>query len=155
MQMKYKCAAMVTAGLAIGAYAYAQGFKFVTTPTGQEVVVTETPGQSSLALGLLSAQLRDSHGTLKLVPVTGFSTTIPLYIGYVAWNPAGTLATGAAVLPTPTYDGARVCVFTTQAITAFTLTAASGTLNNAPTTLAANTGACYSWTLATTTWDRT
>ncbi len=103
------------------------------------------------------AQLTSQSGYFKGVPVTGFSYTFGNSQTFMALAPAGTIALGYVTFAPAPSDGARECVFTTQTITAFwTLANAGQTVNNgfSAGTLSANTGACYLYGLANTTWDR-
>jgi hypothetical protein len=105
------------------------------------------------SVGLLNA----TNGYAKAVPLTGFSLTFANSQSYLALNPAGTLATGTVTLAPSPSDGARECIFTTQTITALTVSANSGqTINNGLTaaSLAANTGVCYLYSSSNLTWDR-
>lgn len=70
---------------------------------------------------------------------TGFSVTVaPTTAGASVWlllTPVAGYAAGTIVLPSAPENGQEVHVSTTQAVTA--LTVSGGTVNNAPTTLAA------------------
>lgn len=57
--------------------------------------------------------------------------------------------------PTAPFDGARACIFSIGGFTNITMYASgTQTLNNAVTTLAANTGLCYLYSASNTAWDR-
>jgi hypothetical protein len=60
------------------------------------------------------------------------------------------------VLAAAPSDGARECIFTSgAAITTLVVAANTGqTINNAVTSLSANTGACYLFSRSNLTWDR-
>ena len=100
-------------------------------------------------------QITNVSGYYKSVPLTGWTYTFTSGVTFAAFNPAGTLATGFIYLSPSPSDGTRNCIFSTQAYTALTLYAASGqTLNNAVTSLSANTSACYLYSASNLTWDR-
>lgn len=70
-------------------------------------------------------------------------------------EPTGTLATLTIVFPSYANQGQRVSVFTTQIITALTITPGSGqTVNNTVTAMAALSGFTFAYAAATTTWYR-
>lgn len=74
-----------------------------------------------------------------VVPLTGASITV--LQSYVSVVPAGTLAALTFVLPTNPVNGQIVRVFSTQILTAVTVTAGTGDLvNTTPTTVAAALG---------------
>jgi len=94
-----------------------------------------------------------------VVPVTGFSSTIPSSASapliVYAMNPAGTLATGTLVMPASPIDAQIVTISSTQTIAALTLNANAGqSITTAVSTLAAGpSGAVsYIYDLASTTW---
>lgn len=70
-------------------------------------------------------------------PTTGAVFQIPNNISDFTFLPAGTLATLTVVLPPNPYDGQNVTFSTTQILTSLTVSAASGAVLNAPTTLPA------------------
>lgn len=76
-----------------------------------------------------------------IAPATGFTYTIPDFIGYTIINPAGVLATGQITMPPNPMDAQVINILTGKTITALTLVANSGQsfANTAPTTLAAGT----------------
>lgn len=101
------------------------------------------------------AQITAQSGYYKSIPGSLFTYTFANSTSYAAFAPAGTIAYGYVTLAPAPSDGARECVFTTNTITTLYLAASSGqTLNNAVTTLAANTGVCYLYSASNTTWDR-
>lgn len=73
------------------------------------------------------------------VPLTG--NTVPVLQSYVSVVPAGTLAALTFTLPASPSNGQIIRVFSTQILTAVTVTAASGdSVDNTPTTVAAALG---------------
>lgn len=94
--------------------------------------------------------------------VTGTLTTCPGYDVYFGnnqtmfvYNVGATLTYVYLTLAATPNDGQRNCIFTAGAITQVNLAALnSQTVNNAITTLSANTGACYTYSASNTTWDR-
>lgn len=88
-------------------------------------------------------------------PLTGFSITIGSGINQLILNPAGTLATGAIIMPLIALDGQNVKISTEQTITSLTVSANSGqAIIGAPTTLAQYASAVFIYNLATLTWYR-
>lgn len=108
------------------------------------------------------AQITNAPLTYKAVAVTGFNYSFGANVTYAVFNPAGTLAAGYVILASAPADGARNCIFSTAAITQISICTASvglgsctqTSLNNAITTLSANTGACYTYSKSNATWDR-
>lgn len=101
------------------------------------------------------AQITSQSGYYKSAPATGFTFTFGNSQTSAALRPSGTLSTGTVTLAPSPSDGARECIFSTQTITTLTVNASAGqTIDDAVTTLAANTEACYLYSLSNTTWDR-
>lgn len=75
-------------------------------------------------------------------PTTGSTVTIASGTETEVIDPAGTLATLTVTLPACSsgYDGSVARFSSSQTITALTVNAASGTVSNAPTTIAAGGG---------------
>jgi hypothetical protein len=103
------------------------------------------------------------YGYYKSIPTTGFSYQIGANVTRVAFNPAGTLATGYVSVPANPSDGSLACVFTTQTITNFYVCAGAASVGTCSTTginnaiagtLSANTGACYLYSAGNASWDR-
>lgn len=89
------------------------------------------------------------------IPVSGFSITFDNY-ARLTLLPAGTLATGTITMPAKPYNGQPVSVFSTQEITALTLSPNSGQfVNGAPTTLLAGGGFEFTYNASNATWYRT
>jgi hypothetical protein len=69
--------------------------------------------------------------------------------------PAGTIATFTVVFPAYAYDTQRINIFTSNIITALTLTPGAGqTITGAVTTLAANASVSYAYSASGVTWNR-
>jgi hypothetical protein len=68
-------------------------------------------------------------------------------------TPLGAYAAGSVILPSAPWDGQRVNVHCSQAVTAFTLTGATN-IHGAPTTLAASGVFTMRWDAATSGWWR-
>jgi hypothetical protein len=101
------------------------------------------------------AQITSQFGYYKSAPGSGFTFTYGNTQTYAAFAPSGTIAYGYVTFAPAPSDGARECLFTTNTITTLYLAAnTSQTLNNAVTTLAANTSACYLYSASNTSWDR-
>ena len=126
-------------------------------PTGDERVPADTnlpQGRMPQTVFLTVNQMR-STTMQQSTPLTGFSITVLPGTGVVQLTPAGTLAAGTIVFPTSVVNGFRLRIFSTQTITALTLTPGTGqTINAAITTLAANTAAEYVFQQSNLTWFR-
>jgi hypothetical protein len=86
------------------------------------------------------------HNTFGVsAPETGFCFTVPDHQVFTALTPSGTLATGTVTLPAVFSQGGRLELFSTQSITALTVTAPAGLgLAGLPaTTIAANATIAY------------
>lgn len=85
----------------------------------------------------------------------GFTVTPSSSISKLILTPAGALAAGTINMPAAPYEGMEFRISSTYAITALTLTPATGqTVKNAATTLAAGVGVCYTYASASSTWYR-
>ena len=128
---------------------------FITSPIGTEQVCVTASSPQIWCIAL--SQARDASGYAKLIPVTGATYATPNNISVIQATPAGGLSAWTVTTPTGPYDGQRLRIFTTQTVTTFNLTAATGqTVNgNLAGTLTANTAVEYLYSLSTTTWDRT
>lgn len=151
---------LLAVGLAAAAgYAVAQqsGAYPIASPTGAERIEVDS-GTSPVFNTVSLGQIRDSSGFIQQTPLTGFSITVPAgptAVSVVELTPAGTLATGTIVFPNTPVNGQRLQVFSTQTITALTLTPGSGqSINAAVTTLAANANVEYIYQSSNTTWYR-
>jgi hypothetical protein len=102
-----------------------------------------------------AAQIAGVPGYIKLVPSTGFTQAFGNSTMNLILNPAGTLATGTVTLSALPSDGQVNCVFSSQIITALTVSVVTGqTINNAVTALGAAGKACYTYSQSTGAWDR-
>lgn len=126
----------------------------VTSPTGKEQITVTGVGPQYEWIAV--SQARDATGYSKQVPTAGASITIPNNVSHLVLSPGATLATLTIITPATVYDGSLFCVFTTQAITALTMTANTGqTLNGALTAMTANQSApCWVYSASNATWDR-
>lgn len=108
---------------------------------GDQIVVPAVLGRQNL--NATPAPVSSAVNT----PVNGFSYTTPDQQTFTAFTPAGTLATGAVVLPRNVPQSSRIQYMTTQELTALTVTAPSGyTISGtacAPCTVAANGSIAY------------
>ncbi|MET4341947.1 hypothetical protein [Bradyrhizobium sp. RT9a] len=129
--------------------------QFQFTVTGKELVQIIPPNTAAIAYTSVSS-LRDGRMWLYNVPLTGFTVTMTVDQSVVSLNPAGTLATGTIVFPPTVVDGKTVSIFSSQTITALTLsTSNSATFAPAAvTTLAANASLEYVYDLANNQWHR-
>ncbi|MDB5975142.1 MAG: hypothetical protein JWR07_1902 [Nevskia sp.] len=88
-------------------------------------------------------------------PVNGFSIAVADRITVLTLTPAGALAAGTIVMPPNPVDGLPVCVSSTFAVTALTVSPNTGqSIKNAPTTLAAGVGFKYYYNKISATWYR-
>lgn len=129
----------------------------IMTLLGTEQIQVYSQVNNTAAIAYTTtASLRDGRMYLYNVPVTSFTITLTPTQSAVILNPAGTLAAGAIVMPPTGVDGKLVTIYTTQTITALTLsTSNSATFTPAAiTTLAANTSVAYVYNLAGNVWYR-
>ena len=99
------------------------------------------------------AGVTNVYGYYKAVVVNGFNYTFGTNVTYAAFNPA-TVVGGYIYLAAAPFDGARNCMFSTQTATVTVYANTGQTINNAVTSLTANTGVCYLYSQSNTTWDR-
>jgi hypothetical protein len=107
-------------------------------------------------------QITNAPGYYKSIPVTGFTYQWAQGVTYANFAPAGTIAAGYVTLASNPSDGSRNCIFSTNTITAiYVCKTSTGVgncvqtgVNNAITTLSANTSACYTYSTSNSTWDR-
>lgn len=152
---------IIAAALLIGGGAlYAQNsstYPQIPTLLGNELVQIQSRTNNTAAITYTTtANLRDGRGWIYQVPLTGFSITMTVAQSIVALNPAGTLATGAIVMPPTQDDGKTVTFFSTAIVTALTVTT-SNSATFAPavvTALAANVPISYVYDLANNQWHR-
>lgn len=113
------------------------------------------------ATGALTLSGSISHGAQEVdksytysTPATGTTVTLASGTQTAIINPGGTLSTLTVTLPgcTSAYDGSLARYSSTQAVTTLTVNASSGTVSNAPTTVAAGGGAKFLCRGANTTW---
>lgn len=91
----------------------------------------------------------------KVAPATGFQYTFGNFQQEMLFEPAGTLAAGYITMAPQPIDGGKACMFSTEIITSMNLSANTGqSINNAITTLGAAGRACYLYSKANATWDR-
>lgn len=93
--------------------------------------------------------------TTKAVAYAGFSYTFGNHQTKMLLNPTGTVAHGYVTLAPAPADGAEACVFSTEEVTLFYLSANAGqSINDAVTALTALTRYCYVYSASDTSWDR-
>lgn len=142
----------------LGGWAFSQNANQVLlTMLGSELIQIYPSGNLTAATVYTTvSSLRDGRMYVQLAPTTGFTLTMTPLQSAVSLNPAGTLATGAIVLPPTTIDGKAVMLFASQTITALTLSTSNGATFTpaAITTLAANGSAEYIYSVAANTWYR-
>ncbi len=169
-------AALFVAGIAIGQqwlpYPEVGGSSFCsstvnancvnTVPAGPAITGNETvPADTNLSGGRspqtvkIPTSVLGLGGIQNIVPVTGTSYTAALGAGRILFNPAGTIAAASLILQPAANlnDGQILILATKQDITAFTLTAGSGTtIEEATTTLLNDGPVIYIYSAASTTW---
>lgn len=111
-----------------------------------------------------AAQISGVEGYTYVVPLTGFTLTVPNATAFEYINPAGTLATGAFTMMASPGDGQRTCFESSQTQTAVTV-AANTTVDAAQvlasygaaalTAMTANTRYCYFYIASQHAWVRT
>lgn len=152
-------AAFLSVALAVMAFlpsAFAQNAGQVqTTMTGKELVQIY-PSNTAAVVYTSTASLRDGRFYLYQAPLTGFTITMTVDQSAVSLNPAGTLAAGTIMLPPTTVDGKIVTVFSSQTITALTLSTSNSAtfVPAAVTTIAAGASLGYVYDLANNQWHR-
>lgn len=147
----------VAIGIAgFGGWAWSQNANQVLlTMLGSELIQV-IPANTAAISYTTVASLRDGRMYVANVPLTGFTLTMTPLQSVVSLNPAGTLAAGTIVLPATLVDGKTVGIYTTQTITALTLST-SNTATFTPTavtTLTANSHVSYVYSVAANTWYR-
>lgn len=139
-----------------GGWAWSQNAgQIIFTMAGSELIQLIPANSATFGYTTVNA-LRDGRGYLANVPTTGFTLTLTVGQSAISLNPAGTLATGAIVMPPTAIDGKTVSIWSSQTITALTLsTSNSATFTPAAvTTLAANSRIAYVYSVAANTWYR-
>jgi hypothetical protein len=153
----YVLAALAALACAFGGYyAIAQNAgQILFTMLGSELIQIQPSGTAANVYVSTSA-MRDGRFYVAAAPVTGFTITMTVLQSALSLNPLGTLATGTVVLPPVQYDGKMVGIFSSQTITALTLSTSNGATFTpaAVTTLPANTAVEYVYSLSANTWYR-
>ena len=141
-------------GFTAVATAQQYGFLLLSTLTGAERIIVNNGGAT--ITGVTAAQLRDAGGYVVAAPVSGSTVQAANNASMLSLQPAGTIAALTVALPTVPFDGQRVQIFSSQAITALTLTASPGTVSaaGAVTALTAGQSIEYFYVASTATWNR-
>lgn len=158
-------ATAITAALVAATAAYAAGMfgGVPSVPAAQALTGAElSPADTGLSGGqapqteLISTQQYRAAAYVQATPTTGTTVAALGPTQLVQLTPAGTLATLTVTMPPTPVDGQRFRIFTTQTLTALTITAGSGqTINGtAVTTLSANTAVSYIYNGTNSTWYR-
>jgi hypothetical protein len=148
--------ALLAAAVLGGGYAIAQNAgQTLLTFLGSELIQVYPPNTAAIAYTSV-ASLRDGRQYLYNIPVTGFTITLTPLQSAVSLNPAGTLATGAIVFPPTLVDGKVVTLFSSQTITALTITTSNGAtfVPAVVTTLAAGVPIGYVYQAVGNVWHR-
>lgn len=104
--------------------------------TADDGGVTTVVPNGTVAGGWNRIQSPDVLTYAYLVPLTGFSTTIPNYTNTLILNPAGTLSTGTVIMPALLFDGQLIAITSSQTVSTLTLTPSSGqTIIGSPGTI--------------------
>lgn len=138
------------------------GGQNTSTGNGGSVVLTAGTSNSGTAgtiqaVGAFSVtQQTIDKSYVVSTPTTGQTVTIASGQKTAVINPAGTLATLTVQLPgcTTAYDGSEARFSSTQIVTALSVTAASGSVADAPGSLAVGGGNGYICVGSSTTWYR-
>lgn len=164
MKMKKLLIAAALGFLGLSGYALSQSAPVVQFLHPTDLIQVIPFGQPSAGNQYATPpEITNQYGYYKSVPGAAFTYTFGVNVTYVAFNPAGTIASGYVTLPANPSDGSEACVFTTQTITAFyvaantgqSITSAGGFSSGVTSTaLSANTRACWGYSLSNATWDR-
>lgn len=129
--------------------------QYLFTPTGKELIQVIPPNTAAIAYTSISS-LRDGRMWVYNVPITGFTLTLTVDQSVTSLNPAGTLASGTIVFPATGVDGKSVSIWSSQTITALTLSTTNGAtfVPAAPTTIAAAAQLEFVYDLANNQWHR-
>lgn len=124
-------------------------------PLGSELIQAQSPNSAAITYASI-ASLRDGRMWVYNVPTTGFTLTMTDLQSVVSLNPAGTLAAGTIVLPPTQTDGKSVSIWSSQTITALTLSTSNGATfaPAAPTTIAANAALEFVYDKVNNQWHR-
>jgi hypothetical protein len=152
---------MIAAGVGVLAFIGVAISQVISVP--QVSIVNPTDLLQIIPLGQPSAanvfakpaQITSQSGYQKYAQGTG-TYTFGNSDSYIVLHPSTTISSLTIVLAAAPSDGARECFFSAGAgITTLVVSANTGqSINNAITTLAANAGACYLYSLGNLTWDR-
>lgn len=107
---------------------------------------------ASYVAGTLDLPVDISRSQYVAPTATGFSVAVTAANTWLILNPTNTFATGTIVLPSAVPDLSMVSIFTTQAITALTVSASGASVVGAPTTAAANTAFTLRYDAVTNSW---
>jgi prefoldin subunit 5 len=101
-------------------------------------------------------QLQAKYSTNAVVPLTGFTLTIPASTGLQLLQPAGALASGTLTLPASPSDGFEQQILSTQTVTALTVAPNAGqtVAGTATFTLAPFVQAVFRWRASSSSWSR-
>jgi hypothetical protein len=125
---------------------YANGYSFFLNNTPTLPFNIDSLGNTARNMGFVE------NGTSFQIPITGFTITLNLASHLTQLTPAGTLATGTIIFPTPTVNQ-LLKVSTTKTITAITLTpTGADVILNAPSTLAAGDSFEFLYNVTAATW---
>jgi hypothetical protein len=147
-------AALFACGIAFGVAIAQTPTLLIPSPTGTEIVDVRGTGPQVTSVQL--RQLRDGSGYQKVTPLTGVTIQAGNAVSVIQATPAGAIAALTVLTPVTPFDGQRLQIFSTQAITTFNFTASAGqTVNgNLAGALAANGNVEYIFSLSNQTWDR-
>ena len=109
-----------------------------------------TPNLGMVVPGSWAAYTATTGGSISIGVLGG-----QYHVETLRLTPAATIATFTVVFPDYAYDTQRIDIFTSNIITALTLTPGSGqTIADAVTTLAANASVSYAYAAGTLAWAR-
>ena len=130
-------------------------------PTADRVQVIPNGQPSAQSVYASPAELRAINQYVKATltagsTATGYTNTFGNYQTRLSFDAGATMSYAYITFAPNPSDGTEACYFSTGAITTLYLSANTGqTLNDAATTLAANTKQCYLYSRSNLTWDRT
>jgi hypothetical protein len=154
--------AALLAGVGAASLVHAAGLfpllPLATTITGAETIPCDTnlanglnPQTELCTPGLLSGSL-----LLQSSPLTGVTETLTSNRSLIVdLTPAGTIAANTVVFPNAPSDGQRIKIFSSQIISALTLTAGTGqTITGTVTAMTANGSIEFVYQASSLTWFR-
>lgn len=137
-------------------------------PTADRLQVVPLGIPSAQSVYASPAELRATSLTVKTTPTSAPGAGTGAYaIGYVSYftnyqtdlvlSGASTMTYAYVVFAPAPSDGAQECIFSKPAVTTLTFVVVNGSgqaINNAATSLSANSKTCFIYSASNLTWDR-